>query len=110
MRLAADDRHHERKAEQTRAHERRGRPAHADPDRERVLERARIHPLAAECRAELTRPLGLLLIADLEQQLELLLEERVVVAQIEAEERERVDERAASDDHLRATLCDQVER
>src|SRR6267142_7076355 len=79
MRLAADDRDHERQAEQPRTHERCGRAAHTDPDRERVLEWPRVHTLTAERGTELTRPLGVLLVAELEQQLELLLEERVVV-------------------------------
>ena len=41
---------------------------------------------------------------------QLLLEEPVVVTEIEAEERERLDERAAPDHHLRATAREQIER
>ena len=50
------------------------------------------------------------MLANVEQLLELLLEQAVVVAEIEAEERERLDERAAPDHHLRASAGEQIER
>ena len=46
----------------------------------------------------------------MEQLVELLLEQAVVVAEVEAEERERLDERAAPDHHLRASAGEQIER
>ena len=47
--------------------------------------------------------------ADPEQLEELLLEQPVVVAQVEAEEREGLDEGAAADHHLRASAGEEVE-
>src|SRR6266568_1297749 len=51
----------------------------------------------------------MLVLADLQQEIELLREERVVVLEIEAEQWERFDERTAADDHLRAALRYKVE-
>src|SRR5262245_39727940 len=81
MRLATDDRDHERQSEQARAHERCRGAAHAHPDRERVLERPREHALAVQRRTELARPLRMRVVAQLEEELELLGEELVVVVQ-----------------------------
>ena len=44
------------------------------------------------------------------EQVELLLEELLVVGEVEAEERERLGQRAAPDDQLRAAVRDGVER
>src|SRR5438477_6762082 len=49
-------------------------------------------------------------VAQLQQELELLREELVVVLEVETEQRERVDEGATPDDHLRASLRDEIER
>src|SRR5438045_2305435 len=49
-------------------------------------------------------------VAELQQELELLRKELVVVLKVETEERERVDEGATPDNHLRASLRDEVER
>src|SRR5207249_9194952 len=92
MRLSADDRDHEREPEQPRAHERLRRAAHADPDWQALLERSRVHALARERRPMLAGPLRMLLVAQREQKVELLGEQRVVVVKVEAEKRERVDE------------------
>ena len=50
------------------------------------------------------------LVAELQQQVELLREELVVVLQVVAKERIRLDERTSSDDNLGATVRDEVER
>ena len=102
--LAADDRDHQREPEQASANERLWGPADADPDREALLQRPRIHALSAERSSELAGPLGVFLIAEPQQELQLLREELVVVAEVETEEREGVDERAPPDDHLGSTL------
>ncbi len=52
----------------------------------------------------------MLVVPNLEQQIELLREQCVVIFQPVAEERKRVDERPASDDHLRPTLREQIDR
>ena len=49
-------------------------------------------------------------LADVQQALELLREERVVVAQVVPEEREGLDERAAADHDLRSAAREHVER
>ena len=108
--LAADDRDHQRKPERAGASERlrasRRRPARWATGPAAVSGR-RPDPSAA---AELARPVDVLVVPDLEKQVELLREERVVVLEPQTEQRERVDERTAADDHLRAALRKQVER
>ena len=54
-------------------------------------------------------PVDVLALPDLQEQLELLGEQRVVVIQLQTEERKRLDERAATDDHLRAAVREQIE-
>jgi hypothetical protein len=49
-------------------------------------------------------------LADIQQQIELLGEERIVVLERETEERERFDEGATTDDHLGAPVGDEVKR
>ena len=56
------------------------------------------------------RPPGRARIAEREQQLELLGEQLVVVVEVVAEERERLDERAAAGHDLGAAAREQVER
>ncbi len=51
-----------------------------------------------------------LVLAQAQQQLELLREQRVVVVEVVPEQRERLDERAASGHDLRAAAREQVER
>jgi hypothetical protein len=47
---------------------------------------------------------------DVEQEIQVLFKQRVVVFQVQPEQRERVDERAATDDHFGTTPRDQIER
>ena len=95
-RLAADDRQRQRQPERAGARDRLRRAADGDPDRQRVLQRARID---AEDRraARRSRPLQVTRSdgAQLEQQFELLGEQFVVVVEVVAEQRKRLDERAA---------------
>src|SRR5206468_785393 len=55
------------------------------------------------------RPGDVLVVADLEEQVEVLGKQRVVVLEPEAEQRKRVDERATADHHLRAAPGEEVE-
>ena len=57
----------------------------------------------------LARPINLCGFTNLQQQLELLREERIVVFEIETEQRERFDKRAPAGNDFRATLRDQIE-
>ena len=101
LRQPADDRERHRQVEHSGAHGGLGRPADRDPDGQRMLHRLRIHGVA--CR-------GVSCLANVEELGEPLLEQAVVVAKVEAEERERLDERAAPDHHLRASAGEQIER
>jgi len=76
----ADDPERERQPERAGADRRLGRPADGDPDRERFLERPRVHAAIVERGTELARPRDALLVAHGEEQVELLGEEPVVVA------------------------------
>ena len=87
-----------------------GRAADRDPDRQRLLQRPRVDAAVVERRAVRARPRDALLLAQREQQLELLGEQLVVVVEVVAEERERLDERAAPGHDLRAPAGEQVER
>src|SRR5688572_13522611 len=56
------------------------------------------------------RPLDVLGVTDLEEQVQVLLKEGVVVLQPQTEERKRVDEGSAADHHLGPACRQQVER
>ena len=58
----------------------------------------------------LAGPVHMLVLTDLEQQIELLGKERVVVLEPEAEQRKRIGERTAADDHLGPALRNEIER
>jgi hypothetical protein len=60
-------------------------------------------------RAEPPGPGDLLAGADVQQQVQFLGEQRVVVGGVVAEQRERLDERAAAGDDLRTAAADQVQ-
>src|SRR6266481_2187417 len=92
VRLAADDRDHQRQPEGAGTNERAGRAADTKPNRQRVLERARVNSLPIECRAVLARPVDMRVLADVQKQIELLGEKRIVVLEFQAEERKRFDE------------------
>ena len=92
------------------AHRRLGVAADRDPDRQRVLQRARVDAEVVERRAVPARPGHALRLAEREQQLELLREQLVVVVEVVAEQRERLDERAAAGHDLGPAAGQQVER
>src|SRR5881628_3497583 len=58
----------------------------------------------------LPEPMHVLVLADLEQQVEVLGEQRVVVLESQPEQRERLDERSAAYDHFGPTLRQKIER
>jgi hypothetical protein len=73
--LASDDRDHQRQPECAGASEGTRRAADTEPNRQRVLERARVNSLPGECRAVLARPVNMNVRANLQKQVELLGEE-----------------------------------
>lgn len=91
-RLASDDSDHQRKAERPGTDERSRRSADSEPDRKAVLDGAWVDALPGERRTETSRPLDVLVVTDLQQQIELLREECVVVLEVVAEQREGIDE------------------
>src|SRR3984893_8239904 len=98
LRAAADDRESHRKSERARPCGGLGRAPYRDPDRDPLLQRSGIY-------ATLVRT-----VANLEQLLELFGEQTVVVRKVVAEERERLDERAAAGHDLRAAAREQIDR
>ena len=109
VRLAADDADGERQAEVAGAGEGLGRSSDAEADGQLRLQRPRPDALAGERGTVFALPLDVDLIAELEQEVELLHEELVVVLGVVAEERIGLDEGAAADDDLGAPLGDEVE-
>src|SRR5438105_3432880 len=101
VRLAADDRHHQRQSERAGTNEGAGGAADTEPNRQRVLERARVNSLPGEWRAMLPRPMNMRVFANVQKEIEFLGKERVVVLELQAEERKRFDERATTGDDLR---------
>src|SRR5271155_4244104 len=64
-----------------------GRATDADPDRQRILQRTWVDGLTGECRATLAGPFNVCVLADGEEQIELLGEKFVVVFEAKAEKR-----------------------
>jgi hypothetical protein len=109
LRHAADDRKRHRQAERAGADGRRRIAADRDPDRD-LVRRARIDALVVERCAVLALPGDTFVVADAEQQLELFREQRVVVVEVVAEQRKRLDERAAPGHDLGAAVRQKIER
>src|ERR1700719_1808908 len=105
--LTADDRDHQGQPKIPGANEGGGRASDAEPDGQRVLQRARVNALPGERRTVPARPMDVGLLADLQEQVEALGKERIVIIELEAEERERLDERAAPGDDLGPSLREQ---
>src|SRR5262245_6893609 len=107
---AANDRKREGKTELPGARDGLRASTDRDPHRQGILYGARIHAEIVQRRTMFAAPRDALGLAQLQQKLELLAEQRVVVAQIEAEERKRFDERAAARHDLGASVREQIDR
>ena len=107
--LAADDREDQRQAERACADDRLRRAADGDPHGQLRLRRARPDARVVERRAVTARPRDVDVVAQPEQQVELLGVELVVVLEVVAEEREGLDERAAAGHDLGAAAREQVD-
>jgi len=92
VRLAADDRDQLTQSENASANKGAGRASDTEPNRERILQRPRVNSLSGECRAVFARPLNVRVLADLQKQIELLGEKRIVILEFQSEERKRFDE------------------
>ena len=69
-----------------------GRASDTEPNRQRVLQRARVNSLPGECGAVFARPVNVRVLADVQKQIEFLGEKRIVVLELQPEERKRFDE------------------
>src|SRR2546421_12937775 len=92
VRLSADNGDHQWKPQHAGANKGTRRASDTKPNRQRVLQRARVNSLPAECRAMLARPANVCVLADLQKQIKLLGKERIVVLEFQSEEWERFDE------------------
>ena len=110
MGFASDNGYRQRQAERARADEGCWCSAGAEADWELRLQRARPDALSGERRTVFALPLDAGFIAEVEEEVELLGEEFVVELGVVAEERIGLDEGAAADDDLGATLGDEVKR
>jgi hypothetical protein len=108
--LAADDGDHQRQAEIPGANEGAGRASDAEPDGQGVLQRARVNALPGKRRTVPARPMNVGLLADFQEQIEVLGKERIVILELKSEERECLDERAAPGDDLGPALREEIER
>ena len=109
MSLTADDGDHERQPQGAGTHERLWSAAHAEPDGQRVLQWPRVDALSNERGTVFARPLHRVVVADGQQQVEFFREQRVVVVQRVAEQREGLGGRPPSHDHFRPAMRYQVE-
>src|ERR1700688_3353493 len=94
VRLAADNRDHPQQPASGSANKRGRRASDTEPNRQRVLQWARVNSLAGEWSAVLARPVDVRVLTNVQKQIEFLGEERIVVFELQAEERECFDERA----------------
>ena len=77
---------------------------------QRILHWSGIDALSRQGGPVLPGPVDVLVLPDVEEQIELLGEERVIVVQLEPEQGKRLDERTPAHHHLRPALRQQVER
>jgi hypothetical protein len=101
--LAADDRNRQRQAERAGAGDRLRRAAGRDPDRQGLLQRARIDALPVERLAMTAFPRHHGFGPDLKQEIELFREQLIVILEVIAEQRKGLDGRAATGHDLGAT-------
>ena len=107
--LTADDGNHERKSEHSCANERFGRAADTDPDRQWILQRARVDCVAVKGRAVFSGPVHFGAFPDFQEKLEFFRKERIVIFKTQPEEGIRLNERTAASDNFGAAPRDQVE-
>src|SRR5438309_10640002 len=92
MSPAANDRDHQRKSKRAGTGERLRSSADSQPYRQRILHRPWIDSLPRQCGPMLARPGDVLIVADLEQQVQLLRDQRIVLLESVPESRNRVNE------------------
>jgi len=96
-------------AQRAGASERGRRAPNSQPDGQRILHRPGVDALSVQRSAMLTRPINLRVGANFQQQVKLLGKKRIVVIQVETEEREGLDKGAAAGNNLCPSLRDQIQ-
>jgi hypothetical protein len=107
--VATDDRQHQRQAVPRGKDDALRAAPDAHPCAQTVLG-AGEHALLAQRGPGLPAPRHRLLLQQQREEVQLLLEQRLVVLQVESEQRERLGERPSPEDHLGASTRDRVER
>ena len=82
-RLAADDGDHQRQSQRPGAGERFRCPAHTQPDRQRILQWARINALTGERRTVFAGPMNEFVFTQLQKQIQLLSKQRIVILELQ---------------------------
>ena len=109
MRAPTDDGEHQRQAVAGGTHDRLGAATDTDPRSQAALG-ARVHLEAGHRRPGRAAPRDGLLAEQVGEQVELLLEQLLVAFERVPEQRERLGERAAPEDHLGAPVRHRVDR
>ena len=84
--LAANDGNHEWQSQRPGSGERFRCPAHAQPDRERILQRTWIDALAGERRTVFAGPMNEFVFAQPQKQIQFLRKQRIVILEFQAKQ------------------------
>ncbi len=109
MRFSADDGDRQRKSQRAGACKRLWCAADTDPRGQRILDGPRKDALPGQRRAMLAGPVDVGILTNLEEQLKFFRKKRVVIVEIEAEQRIRLDEGAAANHNLGPSLRDEIQ-
>src|SRR5216683_4028550 len=101
--FTADDGHHQRKAECSGARKRSRCAAHPKPDLKRSLIWPWIHCLPRKRRSVLTSPMDVSVFPNFQEQFQFAREKRIVIGQIQAEQRKGFHKRSAPHNHFGAS-------
>src|SRR3569623_458850 len=110
LRIAADDRKHQRQLVIGRTHHRLRRAADADPRLQPPVLNRREDALVDERRTDRTFPGDRLLLEHLDEQIELLLKQLLVLIERKTEQRNGFGERAAPENDFRAAVRGRIKR
>src|SRR5438874_1088387 len=89
VRFPADDGDHQWEPEHAGANKRAGCASDTEPNRQRVLQRARINSLSGKWRAVFARPVNVRVLTDVQKQIEFLGKQRIVILEFEPEQGKR---------------------
>ena len=104
MGFAADDSQHQRQPKHTRPHKGGGRTADTKPNGQGILQRPGVDGLISEGGPKLTRPIDNFVIANGEQEIQLLRKQGIIILKPETKQGEGFGEGATADNHFCAAL------